>query len=93
MTLSSECQLLLEYLQNFVVIALVDIQVGQVLYGPPELMDTAIRTEHICGRNLDLLCLMCVAADADGGDADTRMNEADPTHPISKRVRASFRGD
>ena len=85
-------------MQNLVVIALVDIQVGQVLYGPPELMDTAIRTEHICGRNLDLLCLMCVAADADGGDADTRMNEADRLCTQLRTVgcvagRASCRGD
>jgi hypothetical protein len=41
-------------LQNLVVIALVDVQVGQELYGPSLLMDTAIRTDRICGRNLDL---------------------------------------
>lgn len=85
-------------MQNLVVIALVDIQVGQELYGPSLLMSTAIRTDRICGRNLDFMRPMCVAADTHGGDADTIVNEADRLCTQLRTVgcvagRASCRGD
>jgi hypothetical protein len=68
-------------LQKLVVVALSDIQVGQELYGsygPSELMDTAGRREHLLKEfGFYCMCSMCVAADTDGGDADSRMREAD----------------